>query len=122
MNELIAAMKALSDEGRVRALTALSGGELCLCHLIELLGLAPSTVSRHMTVLYQAGLVEMRKDGRWNYYRPAGDSGPPIVRAAAMMLEDALKKDPVIRADSKRLKSIRRMPLGDLCTHYQKGA
>ena len=122
MKELLAITKALSDEGRVRALKALSGGELCVCQLIELLGLAPSTVSRHMTVLYQAGLVEMRKDGRWNYYRPAGDSGPPIVRGAMQMLEDALKKDPVIRADSKRLKSIRRMPLSDLCAHYQKGA
>ncbi len=121
MKELIAITKALSDEGRVRALSALLGGELCVCQLIELLDLAPSTVSKHMAVLYQAGLAEVRKDGRWSYYRAADDSDSPPVRAAMRMLEDSLKKDPVILADRKRLRSIRRMPLDDLCAHYQKG-
>lgn len=122
MKELIAIAKALSDEGRVRALKALLGGELCVCQIIEFLGLAPSTVSKHMAVLYQAGLVEMRKDGRWTYYCAVGESGSPGIRAAMKMLEDSLKRDPAIRGDSRRLKSIRRMQLSDLCAHYQKGA
>jgi len=49
----------------------LSGGELCACQIIEMLGLAPSTVSKHMSILRQAGLVETRKEGRWIYYRLA---------------------------------------------------
>ena len=49
--------KALGDPQRVRALAALRGGELCLCRLIALLRLAPSTVSKHMSLLIQAGLV-----------------------------------------------------------------
>ncbi|GIW77819.1 MAG: hypothetical protein KatS3mg104_2882 [Phycisphaerae bacterium] len=43
--------KALSDETRVRALLALREGELCLCQIIEMLGMAPSTVSKHMDLL-----------------------------------------------------------------------
>ena len=73
MREFMAAAKALADENRVRVLLFLRGGkELCLCQIVEMLGLAPSTVSKHMAVLYQAGLVESRKEGRWIYYRLPG--------------------------------------------------
>ena len=64
--------KALSDENRVRTLLALGGRELCVCQIVELLGLAPSTVSKHMSILANARLVESRQDGRWRYYRLAG--------------------------------------------------
>jgi len=56
MRTIINIAKAFSDENRVRALMMLCNGELCVCQLIEMLGLAPSTVSKHMTILYQAGL------------------------------------------------------------------
>ncbi len=69
MKEIVAITKALADEGRIRCLAALRERELCVCQLIELLELAPSTVSRHMSILRQAGLVESRKTGRWVYYR-----------------------------------------------------
>ncbi len=69
MELLVDIAKALSDSNRVRALAALQHGELCVCQLIELLKLAPSTVSKHMSILKQAGLVESRKDSRWVYYR-----------------------------------------------------
>ena len=65
MNELLNITRALADESRVRALLALRQGELCVCQLTELFGAAPSTVSKHLSVLYQAGLVESRKEGRW---------------------------------------------------------
>jgi ArsR family transcriptional regulator, arsenate/arsenite/antimonite-responsive transcriptional repressor len=69
IDEVLNITKALSDENRVRALMMLGGGELCVCQIIEVLGLAPSTVSKHMSILKQAGLVKTRKDGRWIYYR-----------------------------------------------------
>ena len=68
MRDFMAIVKALADENRVRALMALRERELCVCEIIELLGLAPSTVSKHLSILYQAGLLESRKDGRWVYY------------------------------------------------------
>ncbi len=57
MRELMAVMKALADENRVRILMAVLGRELCVCQIVELLGLAQSTVSKHMSILHQARLV-----------------------------------------------------------------
>ena len=69
MLDFMAIAKSLADENRVRLLLALQKQELCVCQLIELIGLAPSTVSKHMSILKQAHLVETRKEGRWVYYR-----------------------------------------------------
>ena len=119
MKDFLAITKALSDANRVRALMALADGELCVCQIIELLGLAPSTVSKHMAVLHQAGLVESRKDGRWIYYRLAEEPGLPCARTALAMTLESLARDERIRADARRLRSIRRMSREELCAHYR---
>ena len=61
MRDLLAVMKALADENRLRIVAALQGRELCLCQIVELLGLATSTVSRHASILQQARLVQSRR-------------------------------------------------------------
>ena len=71
MRKFLNITKALSDEGRVRVLMFLREGELCVCEIVEMLGLAPSTVSKHLAILQQAELIDSRKDGRWIYYRLA---------------------------------------------------
>lgn len=119
MREFLAVTKALSDEGRVRALMALTGGELCVCQIIELLELAPSTVSKHMAILHQAGLVETRKDGRWIYYRLTEEPDPPCARQALTMTLECLGKDDRIREDAKALKAVRKMTREELCRHYK---
>jgi len=98
--------KALSDEHRVRALMALRRRELCLCQLVELLGLATSTVSKHMTILRQAGLVKGVKRGRWMYYRPVGTAAPHMVRDAVAWAYASLAADGQIRRDVTRAKTI----------------
>jgi len=118
MKEFLVITKALSDENRVRALMGLAGGELCVCQIIELLGLAPSTVSKHMSVLHQAGLVETRKDGRWIYYRLVEETESSCARTVLDMTLECLRKDKHIRDDTKRMKSIRKINRNDLCTHY----
>ena len=77
---------ALSDPTRLRLLLALRGGELCACQLIGLVGLAPSTVSKHLALLRAAGLVAARKDGRWVHYRLAGRPDFPMVGSRAPAL------------------------------------
>jgi DNA-binding transcriptional ArsR family regulator len=69
-----------------------------------MLGLAPSTVSRHMSLLQQGGFVEARKAGRWRYYRLAGRKADPVVRKAVSWVCSALDDDAAIVADRKRLK------------------
>ena len=118
MRQFISITKALADENRVRALMFLRGGELCVCQIIEMLGLAPSTVSKHMSVLHQADLVESRKDGRWVYYSLAGRDASPCVRNAITWLADCLGQDSRILEDAARLKRVRRMSRDELCAHY----
>jgi DNA-binding transcriptional ArsR family regulator len=119
MREFLAVMKAMSDESRARALMALGRGELCVCQLIELLGLAPSTVSKHMAVLQQARLVESRKEGRWVYYRLADADAPRCAREALAWAKACLKADPTVRTDAARVRAVRRMSRDELCAHYR---
>src|SRR5208282_6581214 len=79
MREFMAITKALSDPNRVRILLALRRGELCVCQITELFGFAPSTVSKHLSILHQAGLVESRKAERWVFYRlPRADMSKQV--------------------------------------------
>ena len=109
MRELLAVMKALADPSRLRIVAALRGHELCLCQVVELVGLATSTVSRHMSILEQARLVDARKDGRWTYFRLAGEQGRPEAEEAAALVFRALAQDDQARADRARLKQLLKM-------------
>ncbi len=72
MREFMNLTKALADANRVRMVLALRERELCACQITELFDLAPSTMSKHLSILYQAGLVDSRKNGRWVYYSLPG--------------------------------------------------
>jgi len=115
MRDLVQLMKALADENRLRIIAALEGRELCLCQIVELLGLATSTVSRHMAILYQARLVDARKAGRWTYFRPAAPGESPSAAEAATLVIRAVRKGPRARADRKRLKEILKVDPEQLC-------
>ncbi len=118
MRDFLSVTKALSDESRVRVLMAVAGGELCVCQIIKLLGLAPSTVSKHVAILHQAYLVETRKDGRWIYYRLADDEAACCVPEAVAMARTCLAGDKRIDEDAKRLKTIRETNRDALCVRY----
>jgi DNA-binding transcriptional ArsR family regulator len=94
---------------------ALTIGELCVCQIIELLGLAPSTVSKHMYILRQARLVEARKEGRWMHYRLAGRRAPKAVSGALVWLRRNLTGEPEIVRDGKKLQEILRIDREVLC-------
>lgn len=115
MRDLLAIMKALADENRLRIVAALKGRELCLCQIVELLGLANSTVSRHMSILHQARLVESRKDGRWSYFRLAGEAGLPEAAMAAALVIKSLDQDQKARGDAEHLKQILKIDREVLC-------
>ena len=107
--------KALADGSRARTLLALRGGELCACQITELFGLAPSTISKHLSILYQAGLVESRKDGRWIYYRLPQNGAAPAAREAILWLERSLGEDERVMEDGRKLKQILKMDPAELC-------
>lgn len=115
MDEFVDVAKALSDPGRVRVFCALRGRELCVCQIVELLGLASSTVSKHMAILRQARLVESRKEGRWVYYRRAADRLSPAAAGAIAWCDAALAEDPTLADDATRVDTIVCTPLEELC-------
>lgn len=120
MRDFMAITKTLADESRVRALMFLDDGELCVCQIIEMLGLAPSTVSKHMTLLHQAGLVAARKQGRWTYYRLPGRGAPARVREAIRWVRNSLREDERILEDAHHLKAVRNTSKEELCAHYRR--
>jgi ArsR family transcriptional regulator len=103
-------LKALAHPVRLRLISMMRGGELCVCQMTAVLELAASTVSEHLADLKRAGLVEERKDGRWVFHRLAKDE------AATSHLEPVWKSiahDP--QSDTRVLRELRRVPVEELC-------
>jgi len=99
--------KAVADETRLRILCAVRQQELCVCQLVDLLGLAQSTVSKHMGILHRARLVDSRRDGRWMLYRAAtGPEVPVSVRSALAWVYESLCDEARIQTDAERLAEV----------------
>ncbi|MDD4952785.1 MAG: metalloregulator ArsR/SmtB family transcription factor [Desulfovibrionaceae bacterium] len=97
MKKFIRVMKALSDPGRVKAVKMLEAGELCVCQIRAGLGLAQPTVSKHLKILEDAGLIQGRKVGPWVHYRLAGDPDSEYGRTMLEALKGWLDTDNGVR-------------------------
>lgn len=114
MDDFMDITKALSDENRVRILMSLRKKELCVCQIIELLGLAPSTVSKHMSILKHAKLVKSRKDGLWMHYSLPAKSSAEIKGAVEWVCR-SLERNEKIMDDVKKLNKILKMKPEIIC-------
>ncbi|APG25177.1 MAG: metalloregulator ArsR/SmtB family transcription factor [Syntrophotalea acetylenica] len=72
--------KALAHDTRLRILNLLLDGEVCVCHIMEILQLPQSTASRHLGILKNAGLVMDRRSGTWVHYSLAPQMPPPAMQ------------------------------------------
>lgn len=115
MREFMAITKSLSDPNRVRILLSLRRGELCVCQITELFGLATSTVSKHLSILNQAGLILSRKTERWVYYRLPDRTAPLAVREALDWVYNSLAKAEEAATDAAKLKKILKIDPVELC-------
>ncbi len=115
MRELMAITKALADSNRIRILAMLQAGELCVCQIVEVLGLAPSTVSTHLSVLAGARLVESRKSGRWVYYRLPDHPESESVRGCIEWVINSLANDEVVVADRAKVNRVISICPEELC-------
>ena len=115
MRELIRITKALADPNRVRVVLALRRRELCVCQISELFQLAPSTISKHLSILNHAGLIESRKTERWVYYRLPDKSAPIAVREALEWVHKSLARTDEAAIDAKKLKRILKTDLAVIC-------
>ena len=105
--------RALADQSRLRTLGVLQGQELCVCQIVEFLRLAPSTVSKHMSVLLGAGLVTSSKRGKWVYYRLSHDDSH--VAQVQSFLEGLLPEDDTVQRDRRTVDKILAIDPEQLC-------
>ena len=119
MFQFMTVTKALADANRVRILCALLRRELCVCQIIEMLGLAPSTVSKHLSILRQARLLEDRKEGRWMYYRHP-ERPNALVKKVLVLLKTSLADDEQMKADRDQVEKILCLDKEELCRTQKK--
>jgi DNA-binding transcriptional ArsR family regulator len=115
MRDLELALKAASDPTRTRILKLLESGGLCVCQVQAVLRLAPSTVSKHLSILKLAGFVDDRRDGRWIEYALVQQERNAYARGLLAMLRGPIDRHPVVIADRKRLREIKAVPIVELC-------
>jgi ArsR family transcriptional regulator len=102
MRDFTSLGQAIVDPTRVRIVTALRRGELCVCELVDALEISQSTLSGHLQVLRQTGLVVTRKAGRWIYYA-LSDRKTALIEAIFFHLQPDSDTDPRLRRDTRRI-------------------
>jgi len=86
MRDIVEVLKALSDETRLRILILVAQEEFCVCEVMQILGMGQSRISRHLNILRDAGLVEVRRQGTWMFYRSAeGESSEHHMRMVELL-------------------------------------
>ncbi len=98
-------LSAVADPVRLRLASLIAhNGETCVCDLVDATGLTQTNVSRHLSTLRHAGLVNGRKQGLWVYYsinKPVSSSQKQIIS----LVKKAIETEPELRNDLKRLKT-----------------
>ncbi len=108
MNDFIKVMKALSDPNRVKLLKMLQHRVMCVCEIHATLNIAQPTVSKHLKVLEDAGLVSYRKDGLWVNYHLTDGSSSPYAASILGNLKHWLEDEPEIAEIIEKLPAIKR--------------
>lgn len=103
--------KAISDKNRVRIVSALQKSPMCVCQLTSLLGLAPSTTSKHITLLQQAKIIERTRKGKWVFYKIIDENKNPLILNVLSLINKGVEDMEEIREDNKNLQKI----LGEYC-------
>lgn len=107
--------KAVADPTRMRILKMLEGGELCVCQIGAVLDLAPGTISRHLASLKAAGLVQMRRHGKWIHYRLAERTLNLYAGEFLALTRASLGSDPTIAEDRRILSLVHAQPPQAIC-------
>ena len=123
MHRTVDLFKALADETRLRILSLLSGGELCVCEITKVLDIGQPKASRHLAVLRQAELVSDRREGMWMYYSLAEPQGE-TQRWVVAWLASARRELPQAVADLDAQKKLQRSGglCGPLCAKRRRAA
>jgi len=103
MQDLIKAMKALSDETRLRILKILLERECCVCEVMQALDISQSRASRNLGILQDAGFLEARRNGVWIVYSVDWQAANRYATSLAKLLKDSPISNEVLAQDRERL-------------------
>jgi ArsR family transcriptional regulator, arsenate/arsenite/antimonite-responsive transcriptional repressor len=105
--------RALDDSNRLRILKMLEGRELCVCEVRAVLGLSASTVSKHLTILRDAGLILDRKDGKWVNFKLNNAAGGLVHQMLGVLKNGLLDEEQIVQ-DREKVKHVDRKKLCSL--------
>lgn len=103
--------KALSDKNRLRIIKMLQVKPLCVCEITEILGLAASTVSTHLSILKNAGFIKDYKEGKWINYSINKENKEPEIVSLVTALHFMLEDDEIVIADRQKLGFVDRLQI-----------
>ena len=98
--------RAFADENRIRLLNLLLEGEVCVCDLCNALDMPQPRISRHLAYLRKAGLVTVRRDGKWKHYAAAKHPAA-LHRRLLNCVRECLRDINLLQADLARLQKAR---------------
>jgi ArsR family transcriptional regulator, arsenate/arsenite/antimonite-responsive transcriptional repressor len=113
VQELLAVGRTFGDATRIRIVAALRNGELCVCELVDALDISQSTLSSHLQICREVGVVTARKESRWIYYSLSTRYAPLIERIFSEL--QTVRRDEQLRRDAGRLKKRLQMREGGRC-------
>lgn len=109
MEDLIKAIKALSDETRLRILNILLERECCVCEVMQALDISQSRTSRNLGIIQDAGFLKARRDGTWIVYSVDWEAANRYAISLAKLVKDSGPSDAVLAKDRERLKQAKRV-------------
>lgn len=98
---LVKIYQCLCDETRLRILHLLQDGELCVCHIQEILGESQVKISKHLAYLKARGLVESRRQANWMVYGLPAEPSREL-KSNLRCLQDCVRENPLFRRDADR--------------------
>src|SRR4030042_3343873 len=111
MRELVRSFKALSDSNRIRIIKMLEVRPLCVCEITAILNLAPSTVSKHLSILRETGFIFDQKENKWVNYHLNRASQLPHIKELLPLLYKWLPDDMKIAKDKEKARIVNREKL-----------
>lgn len=111
MIKIMKILKALSDKNRLRILLILTRKALCVCEIQDILKVTVSTVSKHLSILRDAGFILDEKEGKWVNYRLNTSSGDLAINQLLLLLPIYLNDDELAKADMEKVHSVCRSNL-----------
>jgi len=103
MKQAVKTFKALGDPTRLRIVKLLEGGELCVCQLTAALGMGQSRISRHLSILKEAGQIVDNRKGKWVYYRLCCPDASKNICACL----NGLSQHPAVKKDRRAAKGVK---------------